>query len=61
MISEAIENLEKGRAGAVKVQTGSPPFHGRYNKAHAIVEAIDDLVEKLTGDREKKLWGKPHG
>lgn len=60
MTSEAIENLEQGRAGAAKVQAGSPPFHDRYNKARAVTEAIDDLIEDLTGDREN-FWGKPHG
>lgn len=59
-MQDALEELEKGRNGAVKVKAGSPPFHDRYNKACAVTDAIDDLVEDLTGDREK-LWGKPHG
>lgn len=58
--SEALEKLEQGRNGAVTVKAGSPPFHERYNKACAVTKAIDDLVEDLTGDREK-LWVKPHG
>lgn len=57
---EVLKQLEASRAGAVRVQAGSQPFKDRYNKAKAIIDAIDDLVEEMTGDREL-LWGKPHG
>ncbi len=59
-IPDVLEKLEVGRKGAIEIMSGSPPFHVRYNKALAVIEAIDDLVEDLTGDRER-LWSKPHG
>ncbi|MEX3008379.1 hypothetical protein [Hoeflea sp. TYP-13] len=49
---EILEQLEKGRKGALAVMAGSPPFRDRYKKALAITEAIDELTEELTGDRE---------
>lgn len=55
--SEALELLKEGRHGAAKVLAGSPPFKDRYKKALAVTEAIDDLVEDLTGDREL-FWEK---
>jgi len=58
--TDALKLLEQGRNGAAKVQGGEPPFHDRYNKAEAVMSAIDDLVEDLTGDREL-FWGKGHG
>ena len=39
---------------------GSKPFHLRYNQARDIAQAIDKLVEALTGNRES-FWTKPHG
>ncbi|MCP4317633.1 MAG: hypothetical protein GY789_16855 [Hyphomicrobiales bacterium] len=57
---EVLKQLEAGRAGATRVQAGSQPFKDRYLKAKAITDAIDALVEELTGDREH-FWGKPHG
>lgn len=59
-VMQALEKLDQGRNGAIKVQAGEQPFHSRYNKALAVIDAIDDLVEDLTGDRER-LWTKPHG
>ncbi len=50
--TDVLEKLKAGRTGAVTVMAGSPPFKERYNKAQALVEAIDDLAEELTGDRE---------
>ena len=57
---EVLEMLRIGRDGATRVLAGSPPFKERYNKASAILRAIDDLAEDLTGDREL-FWDKPHG
>ncbi len=49
---EALEKLGSGRSGAVyvlqKAKIGSP----EYRAALSTVEAIDDLVELITGDRE---------
>jgi hypothetical protein len=59
-LSDVLEKLQTGRTGAVRIQAGSPPFHEQYNKARAVVDAIDSLTEELTGDREK-FWTKPHG
>ncbi|MEM6463566.1 MAG: hypothetical protein AAF724_16800 [Pseudomonadota bacterium] len=59
-LSDVLAKLQTGRAGAVRIQAGSPPFHEKYNKALAVVEAIDDLAEQLTGDREH-FWTRPHG
>lgn len=49
---DVLEKLKEGRTGAITVLAGSQPFKDQYNKAHAVVEAIDDLAEELTGDRE---------
>ncbi len=58
--TDVLKKLEIGRKAATTVKAGSQPFKDRYNKARAVSEAIDDLVEDLTGD-----WGwfrgKPHG
>jgi len=59
-LEDVLELLEAGRAGAVRVKAGSQPFKERYNKANAVSEAIDDLAENLTGERER-FWAKPHG
>ncbi len=59
-LSDVLDKLQTGRAGAVRVQAGSPPFHDHYNRARAVIEAIDALAEELTGDRER-FWSKPHG
>ncbi len=59
-IDEVLKQLERGRVGAVRVQAGSQPFKERYLKAKAITDAIDALVEEMTGDRER-FWTKPHG
>jgi hypothetical protein len=57
---DALEKLRVGRDGAIMVCAGSKPFGDTYNKARALKEAIDDLAEDLTGDREL-FWTKPHG
>ena len=59
-LEEVLKLLEAGRAGAVRIKAGSQPFKERYNKASAVSEAIDDLAENLTGDRDR-FWAKPHG
>ncbi len=59
-VPDALKKLEVGRKGATTVMAGSQPFKNRYNKARAVTEAIDNLVEDLTGDREL-FWEKAHG
>jgi flagellin-like hook-associated protein FlgL len=59
-LDEVLKQLETGRAGATRVQAGSKSFHDRYNAAKDVTDAIDELVEELTGDRER-FWVKPHG
>ncbi len=59
-VEEILRQLEIGRDGATRVMAGSRPFHGHYNRARDITKAIDELVEVLTGDREK-FHTKPHG
>ncbi|MEX3008930.1 hypothetical protein [Hoeflea sp. TYP-13] len=56
-IPAAIEKLDTGRKGALAVMAGSRPFKERYKKARAVTEAIDDLAQDLTGDRER-FWEK---
>lgn len=59
-IKEILRQLEIGRDGATRLMAGSRPFHGHYNRARDITTAIDELVEVLTGDREK-FHTNPHG
>lgn len=59
-LSDVLEKLQTGRSGAVRIQAGSPPFRDQYNRARAVIDAIDDLAEELTGDREH-FWTRPHG
>ncbi|WP_419911950.1 hypothetical protein [Hoeflea sp.] len=54
---EALQMLETGRKGAMKIQAGSQPFKQRYNKAGSVLDAIDDLAKDLTGDPEH-FWEK---
>ncbi len=59
-LDDVLEQLEAGRAGAIRVMAGSQPYKDRFNKAKAVSAAIDDLAEDLTGERER-FWAKPHG
>ena len=59
-VPEVLECLKAGRDGAVKVMAGVRPFGDTYKKALALTEAVDDLAEDLTGDRET-FWDKGHG
>ena len=59
-LDEVLKKLEVGRDGATRIMAGSKPFHGRYNRARDITQAIDELVEALTDDPER-FWTKPHG
>jgi hypothetical protein len=52
-LDEVPKQLEAGRDGAIRVQAGSKPFGDQYNTAKAVTESIDELVEELTGDRER--------
>ena len=47
-----------GHERTVSIQAGSRLFHVCYNSAKAVTDAIDALVEKLTGDRGR-FWSKP--
>lgn len=60
VLPDTLEKLRIGRDGAVAVLAGTQPFNDRYKKAAAITQAIDDLVEDLTGNREL-FWAQPHG
>ncbi|WP_419910396.1 hypothetical protein [Hoeflea sp.] len=59
-IPDILEHLKSGRAGAAKVMAGVRPFGDTYKKASALADAIDDLTEDLTGDRER-FWEKGQG
>ena len=59
-LPRTIENLKRGRDGAISVCAAVRPFSEDYNKAQAVTSAIDDLAEALTGDREL-FWLKGHG
>ncbi|ERP95725.1 hypothetical protein Q669_29595 [Labrenzia sp. C1B10] len=55
---EVLKKLEVGRAGAIQVCTQAKIGSAEYRSANHITEAIDDLAEKLTGDRTY-FHGKP--
>ncbi|WP_136661820.1 hypothetical protein [Nitratireductor sp. XY-223] len=57
---EALKMLETGRKGAIKVSGGERFSSPEAKAARAVANAIDDLVEALTGDREL-FWDKGHG
>ena len=48
---EVLEKLSFGRAGAVQVMRSAKIGSPQYRTAVHLSEAIDDMVEKLTGDR----------
>lgn len=48
---EVLEKLCFGRAGAVQVMRSAKVGSPQYRTATHLCEAIDDMVEKLTGDR----------
>ncbi|WP_040439484.1 hypothetical protein [Roseibium aggregatum] len=48
---EVLEKLCIGRAGAVQVMRSAKIGSPQYRTAMHLCEAIDDMVEKLTGDR----------
>jgi len=50
-IKIALEKLGNGRAGAVQVMREAKIGSPEYKCAGYVADAIDDLAEKLTGDR----------
>jgi hypothetical protein len=59
-IETTLAGLQKGRQAALAVCAGTKPASDLYNRASALLDAIDDLAEALTGERET-FWIKPHG
>ena len=59
-IEEILHQLEIGRDGTTRIMAGSRPFHLPFNQTRDISQAIDELVETMTGDREK-CHTKPQG
>lgn len=55
----ALEQLEVGRAGAIQINREAKINSDEYRKASAMIDAIDDLTEALTGDRTH-FHTKPH-
>ena len=53
-------SLKEGRSGAIRVCREAKINSPEYKAAQAVTEAIDDLAEKLTGNREF-FWTVPHG
>lgn len=47
----ALENLGKGRAGAIQILSSAKIGSPEYTFAGYVCDAIDDLAERLTGDR----------
>ncbi|MBO6507317.1 MAG: hypothetical protein JJ979_02335 [Roseibium sp.] len=54
----ALEKLAQGRAGAVQIMREAKIGSREYQHAGYVCDAIDDLAEKLTGDRTH-FYGKP--
>lgn len=54
----ALEKLGSGRAGAIQVMREAKIGSKEYRYAGDVCDAIDDLAEKLTGDRTH-FHGKP--
>ena len=50
-IETVLERLGNGRAGAVQVMREAKIGSPEYKSAGYVADAIDDLAEKLTGDR----------
>lgn len=50
-LDPVLEKLGTGRAGAVQVMREAKIGSPAYKEASNVAEAIDDLTEKLTGDR----------
>ncbi|KZM49164.1 hypothetical protein [Labrenzia sp. OB1] len=50
--TEVLQKLQTGRAGAVQVCAQAEIGSKEYKLAGYVQEAIDDLADKLTGDRE---------
>lgn len=48
---EMLAKLERGRAGAIQVCTEAKIQSDEYKLAGDVTESIDNLAEKLTGDR----------
>jgi hypothetical protein len=57
-IETTLAGLQKGREAALAVCAGSNS--NLYNRASALLDAIDDVAEALTGEREA-FWTKPRG
>ena len=49
--SEVLAKLEVGRRGAVQVRTEAKINSDEYQGAGTVMDAIDNMAEKLTGDR----------
>ena len=47
-----LSELNAGRKGAIRVLTQTKISSDQYRAAYRLVQAIDDVVELLTGDRE---------
>ena len=56
--SQALEKLGIGRSGAVQIMQSAKIGSPEYRAAGDIAEAIDDMAEKLTGDR-RHFHSKP--
>lgn len=54
----ALLELGKARETALAVRAGSDLTSDRYGRATVLLDAIDNLAEAITGDRET-LWIKP--
>ncbi|CTQ45697.1 hypothetical protein LAL4801_04152 [Roseibium aggregatum] len=49
---QALGRLKEGRAGAIQVSTEAKIGSPEYRAAQDVLDAIDALAEKLTGNRE---------
>lgn len=56
---ELIAAIHVARRGAIKAQTSLSSQSETYRLCNVLTEAVDDLAEHLTGDREL-FWGKPN-
>jgi hypothetical protein len=50
-VTEVLEKLASGRAGAIQAHREAKIGSKEYKRASAALDAIDDLTETLTGDR----------
>ena len=54
-----LARLGECRAAVIEARSHLVPGCDTCRRGDAVTEAIDDLVELLTGDREH-FWAKPH-